>query len=1109
MNWYIVIAVIILSVLLVSLQEAEGDTCKPTVYGGLIYDVKDGDGNKWYNEDNYTLYPGDRVRYWFTVKWNNCNCGTFERFTDQGAIKRISGSNTSGIVEANIAKTNDCHGGGSKGIQGYGGDDGWDRGVIKDRCGSITLTAGGKTLHCDPETGACACIHFGDDSKTLYPRTMAPVTETILTEHILLDPYRYNATNNDMTNYPWDPIAIEHEADFEFNEDRAGTISFEYTRHFDELIEEGGWECTDENDSDGRCTTDLTVSGVCPHNTIPTPECTTPNDMPPNKVGKPEDAFGIGFLPYSLGVELGGGMYAYTAPANTESKKYTRNHEIRYDVKIFNEGRLINTHTNSTKQLVVKYDPEWHHYEYPVLGDSKRFAYDDRQGIVIRYGGSHGSGADDNNLLNPDRRARINAFYQNSTMYSTRANDLTFDDDILLLNNPIIITPARLEWDSIDHILGMNKTEWTSEYTGTNSVDFSYIPESSGDGHAIFYGAAYGILRFAQEISDLILDPTHYNKWYHDTQIYNEIASDRWGGYDSFMNWNYTYRYPHTPFSQWVNMTSYNSDGFPSNSELTISIDSTYTHGATNIPDLPDKLNEKKFLNVIVPMDEYMMAKTFHDSEDPYFAAGVFQEMPLRSWTSNSTEGNPIYPPGKFLEIHHREVEKEEEKSSWDLWADLIQLPEGWFKQEKDDINNTNLPQVTDLIHIDNTKTTFIFFDMPVNLSEYGKSKFSISVSGTEKKIDRVGKLGSNIIKLVLDDAIADKTNMRVHLKSGAVKSHSDKESIEYDLLIADNKQLAMLVSLHQRPNKIIILFNVEVTAAKDNFAMTVDGNSRKIIDVVVNKQSVIIQFDGDDLTDETAKITISGVKDLDGNSIKTTTTHVTNTNVTGDYRYGVSDEVFIEIAEWLLYKMPEKPQVMDGIGTLGMWYNKTALEFRQGNYPDGIMEVSRYHNLDQDVSAHVNMTTGNTHVEEQRLFEFWDDYHVEFGQGNDWKLEGERIRDTDMVIIKTPWRFGEIERILVDDRMVKAGYVDCDDTCTLRVPTNSTISIENKWGGIASTDIEEPESMIPPDPQETLEAHYDYLYYFLAVGIVVFIAYKVLKRFFRAVHGEDIDNNW
>ena len=808
-------------VLMYDISEADGSHagCRPWVEGYPMYIVVNDDGLPRYNP-NDTLYPGDQIAYKFKYGWPGCTCGTRTYPLDySGALEPAGRLNQNtmnhydvlldihdyfkpgrhgplGAAEADIAKTNDCHGGAKRGMLGYGGEDGWQRDHSKTSCGSVQFKVKAGATHCIGEQCWCATKTASD---AIHPRTVAPVTETIFTEHVLQDPYRYNATNADMTNYPWDPIAIEHAADFTWGTEREGTITFEYDRTFDPLVQEGGYEC------DKICMEKLRVGVIRMDGTD---TCIARDGCPAG----PHDAIGIGFVDYSWHGTNGGGMYAYTAPAISDAG----NQSITYDVTVLNEGRMINTHQNITEQLVVEYMPVFEHYEYPVLKDSQRYAYDDRQGMVIWYGGSVGSGPDDNGVLNPDRRSRINAFYPVTMIYSD--GDFLMDgDETSSARPPILIDSKLLQWDSVGHI---NATHpHTDRDGGTDNYSPGESWHTTGKGHAMFSGQGYGILRLAQSISELILGEHNSKNWYYNATTYNEIASDRWAGHDSYRNWNYTYQYPHTPFAQWYNMTSYNSNLDTADNSLAVKMAAHYTHTARDIPIFPDDKN------VIVSVRDYMYAKTLHDTDNEMFAEGIRGEM--HPMTNNAA-----------------------------------------------------------------------------------------------------------------------------------------------------------------------------------------------------------------------------------------------------------------------------------GIGTLSMWVNKTAIEFPAGYVPEpGILGLSIYHSLDGDAPMMLYMTAGDADVIASYTFEFWNDMHLEFGQGGGWELDARRLTsagdDTGAARLSVHEKFGEVSEITVDGVYSGGGGIDCHPSCIVTVPLNGTVEAYNRWGGTAATVLDDPSDIVPPKPEATWNATWEYILFVAAAAAVTLAAFLALRTMF------------
>ncbi len=542
------------AVILVQLPEADAADrpCYLWVRGWDEYNVKDDDDNLRNNPDG-TLYPGDAFTYHFQWSFSRfCHSQKVDYPSDSGAVNVAGGGKSSGIAEILIPQATQCLGAPSG---GGGGKSGWDVDWEETRrCGYVSLTISAIERHCND--GGCSS-HLKKRTAYVHPDIMAPIVEVGLQEHIIRDPDGYIAANDDYTNYPWDPIAIEHDPEFIYKNERAGTISFEYDRMFAPLAEEGGYEC------DRLCDQFLTVEGGIPN------------------------AHGTGYLPYPNSSPNGGGMYAYTAVKTSDAGF----HDIIYDVTVLNEGKAINRHTNSTKQLVVLYDPKFEHYEYPVLEDAAKYSYDDRQGIVMHYFGSNGIGQGDENKLHETRRSKINAFHPVTTSISRGYNI-----------DPIHHDPGLLKWDSIDHINGTDHAPWVS----------------SGD-HAMFEVAGYGVLRLNQEIADAILTGENERRWYENTTTYNTINSDEWAGHENYENFEYTYQYPHTPFAEWYNMVAYTADGKIDQIPMTVSAvpinstdNSNYEFGDRD--------------RITVWLDDYLHDKTVHDTGDEHFATAVVDD---------------------------------------------------------------------------------------------------------------------------------------------------------------------------------------------------------------------------------------------------------------------------------------------------------------------------------------------------------------------------------------------------------------------------------------------------------------------------------------------------
>ena len=159
-----------------------------------------------------------------------------------------------------------------------------------------------------------------------------------------------------------------------------------------------------------------------------------------------------------------------------------------------------------------------------------------------------------------------------------------------------------MKWDSIDHI---------------NDTEKVWI--SNGD-HAMFERAGYGILRFDQNVGEIIFSEENTPKWYQNTTTYNEIRSKRWAGHDSYENFVYTYQYPHAAFANWFNMTTFSPDGSVAGHELSVS---GIPVNATATPDYTFGDED----TTVVWLDTYLYDKALHDTGDEKFAEAVVQEM--------------------------------------------------------------------------------------------------------------------------------------------------------------------------------------------------------------------------------------------------------------------------------------------------------------------------------------------------------------------------------------------------------------------------------------------------------------------------------------------------
>ena len=464
--------------------------CRVWIRGQQLNIVRDGDGNPRNNPDG-TLYPGDAFYYAFYYGFSGC-IGQYvaQPVSAYRDIMAQPSGHSSGTGYVSTGATSSCFG-------ATGGTDELGQfGRTSSSCGGISKTVYGFELHCSGSGKDRKCrIFVRSATAAVIPRVKAPIVEVDLREHTLADSLGYPAANRDMTNYVWDPIAVEHEAAFQHRDEREGTITFEYDRSFGPLKELGGFE------------RDRRGTGTLEHDPID----------PATR--------GLEFRPYRQDVRNGGGMYAYAAQDDSSIGR----HDLSYTVRVLNEGRQINTHSNSTGQLVVSYEPRYDHHPYPVLADMRQYAYDDRHAVAMLYHGSYGGGASDEPVIHPDRRSMLAGFNQ-----TTRVGSSALPGEARELD------PALMEWDGTAHI------------NGTDEDPFTSLGE-----HAMFLTKGYGVLRLSQEVSGLVVDRPGANRWTDLVWTENSVTAGEFAGSMNHSNLNYTYAYPPEPMGGTYTMKAY------------------------------------------------------------------------------------------------------------------------------------------------------------------------------------------------------------------------------------------------------------------------------------------------------------------------------------------------------------------------------------------------------------------------------------------------------------------------------------------------------------------------------------------------------------------------
>ena len=581
------------------LAPAHAETCELGVYGDIIYDRTDSQGNLRHNPD-HTLYPNDAFSFLFSY-WFDDHCISpsigmiqqevavhkeYTRGPEGASVDPGSRGTVSGGAAILVGPANTCHGAIP---EGGGGLDGYDTAFGEPRrCGHLTLTITAYSRICD-ETG-CR-LQRVQDTATITPDVVAPIVHTGMIRHMLTDPQGYPAINLDDTYYVWDPIGLEHKAVFEHKDDRSGVIRFEYERIHEHLHEEGGIQC------DSFCASDM----------VPHPRYR-----------------GSGFLPYWGEYGNGDGMYAYAAITPDDIGERT----IQYTVTVINAGIPINSGRNHTAISVVVYEPIFAYYPYTVLDDGAPRTYGDRQGIAVRYDGSADIRPDGDRIVHPDRRAKITNFDQGTMAYSASPliPELALPPDILLWNSSWA-PPHTGRYHEAKDILA--KT-----IRGTESLPNHPFQDNSEGGcpetipsrnfgprcHAMFLYASHAAIRFEQDITDIILDEYRY-RWYDNVTTSNVIASDDWAGHVHNPVFNYTYTYPHTEMSATFSLEAHGVN----HARTPVQISAT-PHNITHRYDSDLSIPDGPSVPITMTIHDYIRAKTIHDTGDSTMADMIIND---------------------------------------------------------------------------------------------------------------------------------------------------------------------------------------------------------------------------------------------------------------------------------------------------------------------------------------------------------------------------------------------------------------------------------------------------------------------------------------------------
>lgn len=241
--------------------------------------------------------------------------------------------------------------------------------IKKDFCvdvnHNLSLSIQGTKLSCNNDE--CKTVKV-EKSQNINPNIIPSEFEIILSDPPVKDRDNYDGKNKDETYYPHDPIGIIHNPSLLWKDSRSETIQFETTKEYD-VINEYEYDCFEN-----QCEHKIELSIVYP-------------------------------ALYNFG--NGQGITIYNSTRDEFGV-----HDFDYYTIMTNLDRQMYSTQNIIQTQTVDYFPQYESYSYPLLKDEKEYAFDDRQAVALHYIGSV-----ENNTIYPERRSKVNGFYNIGVMY--------------------------------------------------------------------------------------------------------------------------------------------------------------------------------------------------------------------------------------------------------------------------------------------------------------------------------------------------------------------------------------------------------------------------------------------------------------------------------------------------------------------------------------------------------------------------------------------------------------------------------------------------------------------------------------------------------------------
>lgn len=522
--------------------------------------VRYGDTGAQRNNPDRTYYPGDAFHYIFKYSASSgCRDFRVHPLEVNGGLSSdghlLENSSSASLFDSSIAngcKSNKarsgCLGGHAEiGTSPTGGE-------------SVSLTVSAKKRVCNSD--GCRWVTI-TRTAIFVPQIIIPQITSTITKEIVKDSDGYNARNLDGSYYVWDPINVLHRPEFLWQNERVGTLHTAVTKSFDVNLEKE-FECELSS-----CNYTLEHSGL------------TSSDWP---------------------MEYAHGLTLYNATSTDD----IRLQNFGYLIELLNIERFLTSVTNSTDALVVRYDPEYDVYPYPVMTDERKHAFDDRMGLALHYFGSNGGGQDDIDALHEDRRSKINDFHHygvafdpwlpinlnNNTLYWSEALDVG-----VVQNNSTVQKKSQFE----------NIVESDEKFR--DRMPFVVLEDKT----AMFEKSGYGKTFFEYRgITETVFDHENLTPRYENVTSFTTLKSTDFAGARTTFLIFAEYLYPETFFN-----TEFVIDTIPSDQNIPVLVEITpqYNNGATSFADyIHEKINHDSGddgLAKIIVDDTHVMQEIF------------------------------------------------------------------------------------------------------------------------------------------------------------------------------------------------------------------------------------------------------------------------------------------------------------------------------------------------------------------------------------------------------------------------------------------------------------------------------------------------------------------